>query len=50
MLFEPAEPVKVLGLIEVQGLFGSRQIEVSDEFGDCKFFGKYRFGADGYGL
>jgi hypothetical protein len=36
MLFEPAEPVRVLGLIEVQGLFESRQIEVSDEFGDCK--------------
>jgi uncharacterized membrane protein YheB (UPF0754 family) len=37
MIFEPAEPVKVLGLIEVQGLFESRQVEVSDEFGDCKF-------------
>ena len=34
MIFEPAEPVKVLGLIEVQGLFESRQVEVSDEFGD----------------
>ena len=37
MIFEPAEPVKVLGLIEVQGLFESRQVEVSDEFGDCTF-------------
>lgn len=27
------EPVDVLGLIKVQGLFESRQIEVSDEFG-----------------
>lgn len=35
MIFEPAEPVKVLGLFEVQGLFESRQVEVSDEFGDC---------------
>ncbi|KAG7350544.1 DUF445 domain containing protein [Nitzschia inconspicua] len=34
MIFEPAEPVNVLGLIEVQGLFESRQVEVSDEFGD----------------
>jgi uncharacterized membrane protein YheB (UPF0754 family) len=36
MIFEPAEPVKVLGLVEIQGLFESRQVEVSDEFGDCK--------------
>jgi uncharacterized membrane protein YheB (UPF0754 family) len=34
LLFEPAEPVDVLGLFEVQGLFESRQVEVSDEFGD----------------
>jgi hypothetical protein len=34
MLFEPAEPVQILGVIEVQGLFESRQVEVSDEFGD----------------
>lgn len=33
LLFEPAEPVN-LGLFEIQGLFESRQIEVSDEFGD----------------
>jgi uncharacterized membrane protein YheB (UPF0754 family) len=34
MIFEPAEPVKILGLVEIQGLFESRQVEVSDEFGD----------------
>jgi len=35
MIFEPAEPVEVMGgLLEIQGMFGSRQIEVSDEFGD----------------
>ncbi|GKY98687.1 hypothetical protein MPSEU_000825000 [Mayamaea pseudoterrestris] len=34
LLFEPAEPVDVLGLFEVQGLFESRQVEVSDEFGE----------------
>jgi hypothetical protein len=34
MIFEPAEPVNVLGLVELQGLFEARQIEVSDEFGD----------------
>jgi uncharacterized membrane protein YheB (UPF0754 family) len=33
LLFEPAEPVNVAGLFEVQGLFEARQIEVSDEFG-----------------
>ena len=33
LLFEPAEPVSVAGLFEIQGLFESRQIEVSDEFG-----------------
>lgn len=33
LLFEPAEPVNVLDLFVVQGLFESRQIEVSDEFG-----------------
>jgi uncharacterized membrane protein YheB (UPF0754 family) len=37
MIFEPAEPIKVLGLIEVQGLFESRQVEVSDEFGECTY-------------
>jgi uncharacterized membrane protein YheB (UPF0754 family) len=37
MIFEPAEPVKILGLIEVQGLFESRQVEVSDEFGECTY-------------
>mmetsp|Transcript_5448 Transcript_5448/g.10520 ORF Transcript_5448/g.10520 Transcript_5448/m.10520 type:complete len:575 (-) Transcript_5448:1146-2870(-) len=35
MIFEPAEPVEILGgLFEIQGMFESRQIEVSDEFGD----------------
>lgn len=34
LLFEPAEPVNFMDLIVVQGLFESRQIEVSDEFGD----------------
>ena len=34
LLFEPAEPVDVFGLFEVQGLFESRQVEVSDEFGE----------------
>jgi hypothetical protein len=34
MLFEPAEPVQIFGVIEIQGLFESRQVEVSDEFGD----------------
>ena len=35
MIFEPAEPVEVLGgLFEIQGMFESRQVEVSDEFGD----------------
>ena len=34
LLFEPAEPVSIGGLFVVQGLFESRQIEVSDEFGD----------------
>lgn len=33
LLFEPAEPVNVANLFVVQGLFESRQIEVSDEFG-----------------
>eukprot|EP00980_Cylindrotheca_fusiformis_P021121 scaffold8114_cov126-Cylindrotheca_fusiformis.AAC.7 len=33
-LFEPAEPVNILDLVVVQGMFESRQIEVSDEFGD----------------
>jgi uncharacterized membrane protein YheB (UPF0754 family) len=33
LLFEPAEPYNVLGLFEIQGLFESRQVEVSDEFG-----------------
>jgi hypothetical protein len=33
LLFEPADPVDVLGLFQVQGLFESRQIEVSNEFG-----------------
>lgn len=33
-LFEPADPVEVIpGVLTVQGLFESRQIEVSDEFG-----------------
>ena len=35
MIFEPAEPVPILGgLLEIQGLFEARQVEVSDEFGD----------------
>ena len=35
MIFEPAEPVEILGgLFEIQGMFESRQVEVSDEFGD----------------
>ena len=35
MIFEPAEPVEVFGgLLEIQGMFESRQVEVSDEFGD----------------
>ena len=35
MIFEPAEPVEILGgLVEIQGMFESRQVEVSDEFGD----------------
>jgi hypothetical protein len=34
LLFEPAEPVNIADLFVVQGLFESRQIEVSDEFGD----------------
>jgi len=34
LLFEPAEPVDIGGLFVLQGLFESRQIEVSDEFGD----------------
>ena len=35
MIFEPAEPVSILGgLLEVQGMFESRQVEVSDEFGE----------------
>jgi hypothetical protein len=35
MIFEPAEPVPIFGgLLEIQGLFESRQVEVSDEFGD----------------
>jgi uncharacterized membrane protein YheB (UPF0754 family) len=33
LLFEPAEPVDLI-LFEIQGLFESRQVEVSDEFGD----------------
>lgn len=32
LLFDPAEPVQV-GPIKVQGLFESRQVEVSEEFG-----------------
>jgi len=32
LLFDPAEPVQ-LGPIAIQGLFESRQVEVSDEFG-----------------
>jgi len=32
-LFEPAEPVYIGNLFVLQGLFESRQIEVSDEFG-----------------
>lgn len=35
MIFEPAEPVEILGgLFEIQGMFESRQLEVSDEFSD----------------
>lgn len=35
MIFEPAEPVPILGgVLEIQGLFEARQVEVSDEFGD----------------
>jgi hypothetical protein len=34
LLFEPAEPVNFADILVVQGLFESRQIEVSDEFGD----------------
>lgn len=34
LLFEPAEPVQVADLFVLQGLFESRQVEVSDEFGD----------------
>jgi uncharacterized membrane protein YheB (UPF0754 family) len=37
LLFEPAEPVNVGNLFVVQGLFESRQVEVSDEFA---FFSK----------
>jgi len=33
LLFEPADPVDIYGLFQVQGLFESRQIEVSNEFG-----------------
>ena len=33
LLFEPAEPYPIAGPIVLQGLFESRQIEVSDEFG-----------------
>mmetsp|Transcript_98 Transcript_98/g.196 ORF Transcript_98/g.196 Transcript_98/m.196 type:complete len:410 (+) Transcript_98:695-1924(+) len=32
LLFEPAEPVEVIGPFVLQGLFESRQLEVSDEF------------------
>lgn len=34
LLFEPAEPVNIGNIFVLQGLFESRQIEVSDEFGD----------------
>jgi uncharacterized membrane protein YheB (UPF0754 family) len=34
LLFEPAEPYNVADLFVIQGLFESRQVEVSDEFGD----------------
>ncbi|KAL3934626.1 MAG: hypothetical protein SGBAC_009698 [Bacillariaceae sp.] len=34
LLFEPAEPVNIANLFVLQGLFESRQVEVSDEFGD----------------
>ena len=34
LLFEPAEPVSIGGLFVLQGLFESRQVEVSDEFGN----------------
>jgi uncharacterized membrane protein YheB (UPF0754 family) len=34
LLFEPTDPpVDILGLFQVQGLFKSRQIEASNEFG-----------------
>ena len=34
-IFEPAEPVSICGgVFEVQGMFESRQVEVSEEFGD----------------
>jgi uncharacterized membrane protein YheB (UPF0754 family) len=33
LLFEPAEPVNIGNLMVIQGLFESRQVEVSDEFG-----------------
>jgi uncharacterized membrane protein YheB (UPF0754 family) len=33
LLFEPAEPVNIGNLFVIQGLFESRQVEVSDEFG-----------------
>lgn len=33
LLFEPAEPVNVGNIFILQGLFESRQVEVSDEFG-----------------
>ena len=34
LLFEPAEPVNIGNLFILQGLFESRQVEVSDEFAD----------------
>lgn len=34
LLFEPADPVPVGNLFIIQGLFESRQVEVSDEFGN----------------
>ncbi len=38
LLFDPAEPVQV-GPIMVQGLFESRQVEVSDEVSEhCLYF------------
>ena len=33
LLFEPAEPVNIGNIFVIQGLFESRQVEVSDEFG-----------------